>query len=71
MMRSLTSWLLALAVGVSPLTIHAQGNSVKRELPKGWHLMDKDQDGYYGISLNKANQPPLHDKSQTDLDQAD
>jgi cell wall-associated protease len=31
----------------------AQGTSVK-ELPKGWHLMDKDKDGYYGISLQKA-----------------
>lgn len=24
------------------------------EVPKGWHLMDKEKDGYYGISLNKA-----------------
>ena len=23
-------------------------------MPKGWHLLDKDQDGYYGISLKKA-----------------
>ena len=26
----------------------------KKEIPKGWHLMDKDKDGYYGISLQKA-----------------
>jgi len=31
-----------------------QGTSAKTELPKGWHLLDKQQDGYYGISLNKA-----------------
>jgi subtilisin family serine protease len=33
--------------------IMAQGTQ-KKETPKGWHLMDKDQDGYYGISLQKA-----------------
>jgi subtilisin family serine protease len=37
-----------------PQAILAQGNSAKTELPKGWHMMDKDQDGYYGISINKA-----------------
>ncbi len=34
-------------------TATAQGTSVK-ELPKGWHLLDKDKDGFYGISLQKA-----------------
>jgi subtilisin family serine protease len=37
-----------------PFTIFAQGTSAKTELPKGWHLLDKDKDGFYGISLNKA-----------------
>jgi len=32
----------------------SQGNAAKTELPKGWHLMDKEQDGVEGISLNKA-----------------
>ncbi|GGA83172.1 S8 family peptidase [Puia dinghuensis] len=32
----------------------AQGTSVKAELPKGWHLLDKEKDGYYGISVSKA-----------------
>ena len=32
----------------------AQGTSVKTELPKGWHLLDKEKDGYYGISVSKA-----------------
>jgi len=31
----------------------AQGTSYKN-VPKGWHLMDKEKDGYYGISLDKA-----------------
>jgi len=43
-----------LLLGAFPLTMFAQGNSVKTELPKGWHLLDKDQDGYYGISIDKA-----------------
>jgi cell wall-associated protease len=36
-------------------TLHtfAQGTSFK-SIPQGWHLMDKDKDGYYGISLDKA-----------------
>jgi subtilisin family serine protease len=41
-------------IGCLPLTIFAQGTSAKTELPKGWHLLDKQQDGYFGISLNKA-----------------
>src|SRR5258708_1068932 len=32
----------------------AQGTSAKNELPKGWHLLDKEKDGFYGISVNKA-----------------
>jgi subtilisin family serine protease len=32
----------------------AQGTSAKTELPKGWHLLDKEKDGFYGISVNKA-----------------
>jgi cell wall-associated protease len=31
----------------------SQGTSFKN-VPKGWHLMDKNKDGYYGISLDKA-----------------
>jgi subtilisin family serine protease len=43
-----------MVLGCSPVTMFAQGTSAKTELPKGWHLLDKQQDGYYGISLNKA-----------------
>jgi subtilisin family serine protease len=33
-------------------TLHAQ----KTDVPHGWHLLDKQDDGYYGISLKKAYQ---------------
>ena len=26
----------------------------KKEAPKGWHLMDKEKSGFYGVSINKA-----------------
>jgi len=54
MIRSRNGWLLMMLLGCSPLTMFAQGTSAKTELPKGWHLLDKQQDGFYGISLNKA-----------------
>ena len=54
MKRSLKGWLIVLVLGSAPLMMYAQGTSARTELPKGWHLLDKDQDGYYGISVNKA-----------------
>src|SRR5580692_4463907 len=54
MKRSLNLWLSMILLVTFNLTVNAQGNSVKTDLPKGWHLLDKDQDGFYGISLNKA-----------------
>src|SRR5882757_5353781 len=51
---SLKTWLSIILLAASPLVMVAQGNSAKTDLPKGWHLMDKDQDGFYGISVNKA-----------------
>ncbi|HVU96114.1 MAG TPA: S8 family peptidase [Puia sp.] len=54
MIRRRNGWLLMTILGCLPLAIFAQGTSAKTELPKGWHLLDKQQDGYYGISLNKA-----------------
>lgn len=46
--------MLLILIACLPITMFAQGTSAKKELPKGWHLLDKDQDGFYGISLNKA-----------------
>src|SRR5271170_3659417 len=53
-LRSMKGWLMVILIGFLPLTIFAQGTSAKKDLPKGWHLLDKDQDGFYGISLTKA-----------------
>jgi subtilisin family serine protease len=50
----LRTWMLLILIACLPITMFAQGTSAKKELPKGWHLLDKDQDGFYGISLNKA-----------------
>jgi hypothetical protein len=42
------SVVLAVTAGLC-LTSYAQD-----AVPKGWHLKDRTQDGYYGISLDKA-----------------
>ena len=54
-MNRLTGKLLLIVVFVSclTLTVGAQ-TSAKEELPKGWHTMDIQSNGYYGISLDKA-----------------
>ena len=31
-------------------------NGQKKEVPKGWHLLDNKENGYYGISIDKAYQ---------------
>lgn len=46
--------LLAVAFSAFSLTGFAQSASKKSSAPKGWHLLDKQADGYNGISLNKA-----------------
>src|SRR5215510_4917842 len=47
-------WFLVLATGLTLKTV-AQ-TSAKEEVPKGWHLLDKQDNGFYGISLDKAYQ---------------
>ena len=34
--------------------LHSNCFSQQKELPIGWHLMDKTTAGYYGISYDKA-----------------
>ena len=53
MKKTLIILSVALALTGQSVSIYAQGNSVK-ELPRGWHLLDKETDGYFGISLEKA-----------------
>ncbi|MEP7280133.1 MAG: S8 family peptidase [Bacteroidota bacterium] len=52
-MKAMLKICLAGFLLVATLHSYAQGTSFK-SIPKGWHLMDKDKDRYYGISLEKA-----------------
>lgn len=47
-------------------TSFSQGTSTK-ETPKNWHQLDKNETGYYGISLDKAYQFVKGKKSKTVL----
>ncbi len=42
--------LLLIISGLLSISLFAQ----KEDVPKGWHLLDKQTTGYYGISLDKA-----------------
>jgi subtilisin family serine protease len=53
MKRSLKVWLFSVIM-ITNLAVYSQGTSAKTELPKGWHLLDKEKDGFFGISLEKA-----------------
>jgi subtilisin family serine protease len=57
------SLLTTLVAGIC-LSSFAQ-NSKKSAAPHGWHLEDLQQDGYYGIGLDKAYQLVKGKKSQT------
>jgi len=52
-MKAMTKLLLAGFLLLTALQPFAQGTSYKN-VPKGWHLADKEKDGFYGISLDKA-----------------
>lgn len=50
-MKSLFKRTLSLiTIGLLGIGVFAQ----KKEVPKGWHLMDSKDNGYYGISMDKA-----------------
>ncbi len=53
-MRMLKWWTICGCLLLVQTVVFAQGNSIKTQVPNGWHLMDKEQDGFYGISLDKA-----------------
>ena len=52
-MKAMLKWWVVGVFLLATMHTFAQGTSYK-SIPKGWHLMDKDKDGYYGISLDKA-----------------
>ena len=50
-------WCLSIVVILLVnINANAQGTSIKKDLPKNWYLLDKKDDGFYGISINKAYQ---------------
>lgn len=56
-MRLLTKPSATGILCLTMLTVVAQTNAniaYKKEVPRGWHLMDAQDSGYYGISLNLA-----------------
>jgi cell wall-associated protease len=53
MIRIKQNLLLVFGLVIS-VSSFAQGTNSKAELVKGWHLLDKEKDGVYGISLDKA-----------------
>ncbi|MER3499539.1 MAG: peptidase S8 [Chitinophagaceae bacterium] len=56
--------ILGLLVGLISFSAFAQ-TAAKDEVPKGWHLLDKQTNGYYGISLDKAYEFLKGKKSKT------
>jgi len=54
MMIRIKEMVFTLSLIVFSFTSFAQGTSSKTELVKGWHQLDKEKDGVYGISLEKA-----------------
>ncbi len=58
-MKQLVKAVLATVVlGAGTQVMAQQDNKSAQsgEVPKGWHLLDKTKDGFYGISLDKAYQ---------------
>ena len=47
-------FLLSLAAFGKDLSAQSNPGTGPLAVPKGWHLMDKEKDGQYGISLDKA-----------------
>ncbi len=53
--RVISGLLIAFTLSlVGSTSTSAQGTSQKKETPRGWHTLDKEKDGYYGVSLDKA-----------------
>jgi subtilisin family serine protease len=62
MIRSLYGLLLVGLFSFFGIASFGQGASAKKDVPKGWHELDKEKDGYDGISLDKAYEF-LHSKN--------
>lgn len=64
MLNTLKRSVLAMTATVIALASFAQ-TSVKKQVPKNWHLQDQKTSGFYGISLDKAYEFVKGRKSQT------
>jgi subtilisin family serine protease len=56
-----------LALAVAGIGLTSFGQTAIRQVPNGWHLKDRQTNGYYGISLDKAYAFVKGRKSQTVL----
>jgi subtilisin family serine protease len=54
--------LLALPVSLLLLSTGASAQTAAKEVPRGWHMLDQQKDGVYGIGVEKAYQTLLKDK---------
>ena len=54
LLKAATCAAMALVMTGGIANAQQDKNPRSGDVPKGWHLLDKTQDGYYGISLNKA-----------------
>ncbi|HVG15034.1 MAG TPA: S8 family serine peptidase, partial [Chitinophagaceae bacterium] len=64
MMRRIKQSLLLLTVAGSFLNASAQTSS-REDVPHEWHLRDRQKDGYYGVSIDKAYEFVKNKKSKT------
>ena len=49
-MNKFSSLILCSVIFATSVIAHTS----KKEAPKGWHLMDKEKSGFYGVSIDKA-----------------
>ena len=43
-----------LKISMAAIFVSMASFAQKDDVPKGWHMMDKGTDGYYGVSADKA-----------------
>ena len=43
-----------LRIFIVTLLVSAGSFAQKEDVPKGWHMMDKETSGFYGVSADKA-----------------
>ena len=54
MNKKINRFLFLLPISILLFNPSFAQNSVKEQVPQGWHLMSKQTSGYYGIGLDKA-----------------